>query len=205
MSKEAYRMQVVTRARSFKRSWVDMAEALVNVRSRDLYREWGFETLHGYALEELNIKRSTVDKLTGSFSAMERHAPHVLEWDGVAQELPTMDAVDYFAKAVHPKPKREGDPVPEPPAEEVVADLKTAIFEDLAGAPALRRRFNDVLRPKSEDDQRRELLGRVRSTADRLESLVTHVEQLDEDRVGEVSRCMEQLRADLDRLAAENP
>jgi hypothetical protein len=39
-----------------------------------------------------------------------------------------MDAVDYFARAVHPKAKRDGDPVPEPPGEEVVADLKTAIL-----------------------------------------------------------------------------
>lgn len=196
-------MQVVARARAFKRSWVDMAEALVRVRTEGLYQKWGFETLHGYALEELNIKRSTVDKLTTSFSAMERHAPHVLEWDGVAQELPTMEAVDYFARAVDPRPRREGDPVPDPPGDEVVAELKTAIFEDLAGAPALRRRFHEVLHPKSDDEQRRELFGRVRSTADRLESLVTHLPELDEDRVGEVARCMEELRADLDRLAGE--
>ncbi len=197
-------MQVVTRARAFKRSWVDMAEALVSVRSQRLYERWGFESLHGYALEELNIKRSTVDKLTTSFSAMERHVPHVLEWDGVAQELPTMEAVDYFAKAIDPKPKREGDPVPDPPDDEVVEELKTAIFEDLSSAPALRRRFNEVLHPKSDDEQRAQILGRVRSTADRLESLVSHLDDLDVERVDEVVRCMGELRADLDRLAGES-
>lgn len=198
-------MQVVSCARSFKRSWVDMAEVLVQVRSRDMYQTWGFETLHGYALEELNIKRSTVDKLTGSYSAMERHVPHALEWDGVGQTMPAMEAVDYFARAIDPKPKKEGDPVPDPPAEEVVEDLKQAIFEDLASAPALRRRFNDVLRPKSDDQQRKEILGRLRSTANRLESLVTHVDTLTDDRVEQVTTCMQELRADLDALTGENP
>lgn len=197
-------MQVVARARAFKRSWVDMAEILVQVRSRDLHHTWGFETLHGYALEELNIKRSTCDKLTGSYHAMERHVPHVLEWDGVGQAMPTMDAVEYFARAVDPKPSRDGD-TPPPPSEEVVQDLKQAIFEDLASAPSLRRRFNDVLRPKSDDQQRKAVLGRVRSTATRLESLVSHLDELSGDRVEEVVRCMEELRHDLDALTTESP
>ena len=195
-------MQVVSRARVFKRSWVDMAEALVAVRNRRLYEGWGFETLHGYALEELNIKRSTCEKLTGSYYAMERHVPHVLQWDGVAQEMPPMESVDYFARAVDPKPRKEGDPVPDPPAEEVVEELKTAIFEDLASAPSLRRRFNDVLRPKDEEQRNRELISRVRSTARRLESLVTNVEDLTPERVEDVARCMEELRDDLDQLEA---
>ncbi len=197
-------MRVISCARAFKRSWVDMAEVLVTVRSGHLYQEWGFETLHGYALEELNIKRSTCDKLTGSYRAMEQHVPHVLEWDGVGQEMPTIDAVEYFARALDPKPRREGDPVPDPPSEQVVDDLKQAIFTDLASAPSLRRRFNDVLRPKSEAQQRQDILGRVRSTANRLESLVSHLDDLSGDRVDEVTRCMAELRNDLDALTSEN-
>jgi len=199
-------MQVVSCARLFKRSWVDMAEALVRVRSQDLHHAWGYETLHGYALEELNIKRSTVDKLTGSYHAMERHVPHALEWDGVAKQMPSMEAVDYFARAVDPKPRKEGEPVPDPPDEEVVDELKSAIFEDLASPASVRRKFGEVLHPKTDDQRRRELLGRVRSTANRLESLVTHVDDLPEERVHELTECLASLRADLDGfLDSENP
>lgn len=197
---ESFRMQVVARARAFKRSWVDMAETLVKVRNRGLYREWGYETLHGYALEELNIKRTTCDKLTGSYHAIERHAPHVLEWDGVAQQVPEMEAVDYFARAVDPKPKKEGEPAPEPPEPSVVEELKQALFEDHASAPSLRRRFGEVLNPRSDDDQRRMLLQRVRNSARKLEGLVTQVDGLTEDRVEKVTTCMEELRTDLDAL-----
>ena len=197
---EGFRMKVVAQARAFKRSWVDMAEALVEVRNRGLHRRWGYETLHGYALEELHIKRTTCDKLTGSYHALERHVPHVLQWDGVAQQVPEMDAVDYFARAVEPRPKREGEEAPEPPAAEVVEELKQAIFEDQVSPPSLRRRFNPVLNAKDEQDERRALLSKVRSSARRLETLVTDVDGLAETRVEEVTRCLEELRQDLDVL-----
>lgn len=193
-------MNVVSQARAFKRSWVDMAEALVQVRSRRLHEKWGYETLHGYALEELNIKRTTCDKLTGSYQAIERYAPHVLDWDGVAKQVPEMEAVDYFARAVDPRPKRDGEPPPEPPEPAVVDELKQALFEDQASAPSLRRRFGEVLNPRSDDEHRRMLLQRVRSSARRLEGLVTQVDGLTEDRVEQVTSCMEELRADLDAL-----
>lgn len=198
---EAYRMEVVTRARAFKRSWVDMAEALVEVRKQGWYKRWGYESLHGYALEELNVKRGTVDKLTGSYTALEQHVPHVLSWDGVAQSMPDMDAVEYFARAVDPAPAREGEPAPEPPALEVLEQLKQAIFEDQVSPPSLRRRFNPLLHPKPEADPRLELVARIRAGAQRLEAMLADVEGLSEETVEHVTRALEELRRDLDALA----
>lgn len=200
---EGFRMQVVSRARVFKRSWVDMAEALATVRGRRLYERWGYETLHGYALEELNIKRSTADKLTGSYHALERHVPHVLQWDGVAQQVPEMEAVDYFAKAVEPRPAREGEEPPDPPSADVVEELKQAIFEDQVSTPSLRRRFNPMLHPKDESDVRRDLLNKVRASARRLEAMLTEVDGLEEDRVEQVTAALEELRRDIDALEGE--
>ena len=200
---ESFRMQVVSQARAFKRSWVDMAEALNGVRQRGMFRKWGYETIQGYALEELNIKPSTTDKLTFSYTAMEKHVPQVLSWDGVAQQMPEMEAVDYFARAVDPRPKKQGDPVPEPPEEDVVDQLKAAIFEEQVSTPSLRRRFNPVLNPKDETDVRLEQLQKVRAGARRLEALVTSVEDLSEKRVEEVTQCLEALRHEIDLLVDE--
>lgn len=197
---EAFRMQVVSRARVFKRSWVDMAEALSTVRSRRLFERWGYQSLPDYALEELNIKRATCDKLTVSYHALSEHAPHVLSWDGVAQEMPEMDAVEYFARAVDPRPRRGSEEAPPPPSDEVVDQLKQAIFEDRASPPSLRRRFNPVLNPKDEGDERRDLLSKVRANARRLEELVTALDGLSEERVEEVTSCLEELRKELDQL-----
>lgn len=196
---EAFRMQVIAQARAFKRSWVDMAEALVEVRNRNYFRRWGYETLHGYALEELNIKRSTVDKLTGSYHALEQHAPHVLQWDGVAQSMPEMEAVEYFAKAVEPRPTADGEP-PERPPREVIDELKQAIFEDQLNPSSLRRRFNPILHPKPESDAKKELLARVRTQARRLEELLEGIDGLSEERIAQVTNALAELRAELDAL-----
>lgn len=196
-------MEVVTKARAFKRSWVDMAEALVEVRSRGYYQRWGYETLHGYALEELNIKRSTVDKLTGSYAALEQHVPHVLQWDGVAQSMPEMEAVEYFAKAVDPPAPKNGM-APSPPPREVLDELKQAIFEDQVNPSSLRRRFNPMLNPRPEVDPRKDLLARVRQSARRLEEMLTDVEGLSEQRVEQVTSALEELRRDIDALESDD-
>ncbi|MGF1467157.1 MAG: hypothetical protein ACFCGT_13605 [Sandaracinaceae bacterium] len=191
---EAFRREMVALARTFKRSWVDMAEALSRVRADGLHRRWGYDSLHGYALEELNIKGSTCDKLTASFAAMERHVPHVLTWDGVAQRMPEVDAVDYFARAVDPPPERGALD------EDVVEELKQAIFDEGISAPSARRRFNPVLQKRSQEDEHRALLAKVRASARRLETLLPEVDGLPDGRVEEVQRTLEDLQRDLDEL-----
>ena len=78
--------------------------------------------------------------------------------------------------------------------------VKQAIFEDQVSTPSLRRRFNPVLNPKDEGQQRIDLLNRVRANSRRLEALVSEVEELTEERVEQVTQCMEELRTDIDLL-----
>ena len=192
--RQAFRMQCVARARVFKRSWVEMAEALVQVRNDELHRDWGYESVFAYAAEELNIKKATAEKLTASYYALEQHAPHVLQWDGVAQPLPEYEIVDYFAKAVDPPEGREA------PASDVVDELKRAIFDEHASAAALKRRFNPILHPKDEDQERAAVLSRAKSAARTLEGLVGSIDGLSEERVEQVTSTLEELRRDLDSL-----
>ena len=49
------RVHVVRRAGEFKRSWVMMAEALVEVRNRESYLEWGYEDFYTYCSLELQL------------------------------------------------------------------------------------------------------------------------------------------------------
>jgi hypothetical protein len=57
-----------------------------------------------------------------------------------------------------------------------------------------------VLNPKDEGQQRIDLLNRVRANSRRLEALVSEVEELTEERVEQVTQCMEELRTDIDLL-----
>src|SRR5687767_8775032 len=82
------RLELVHRAQRFKRSWLELAEALQALSRSRAYEAWGYADLREYCSKELLIRSATVDKLLLSFSTLERHAPEVLERDGVARNIP---------------------------------------------------------------------------------------------------------------------
>lgn len=204
---DGLRLELVKRARSFKRSWVDMAEALVRVRSQGAHREWGYEDFHAYCAVELQLKRATVDKLTGSFSTLEEHAPNVLDRDGVAKPIPEMDCVDYFARAlVDPStlpPKQRGVRAAPPPPE-VVDEMKKAVFDEQLPVAQLRKRFDPILKPKTEEDAR---LDQVHRTSAAVRKLVAQLEAsdfIDEDRRKSILADLDALSGELDVIAANS-
>ncbi|RLB51358.1 MAG: hypothetical protein DRJ42_17000 [Deltaproteobacteria bacterium] len=195
---DGQRLELVQRARRFKRSWVEMAEALSWVRDTRSYERWGYADLHAYCQEELQIRGSTVDKLTGGFATLQQHAPQVLNRDGVAQSIPTVDAVDYFAQALSPSPNAK-HPVPEP-TEDVIQDLKSAVFDDNKPIAVLRREFNPVLRPKPDGADELERMEKASAAAQRLSSLVGKIDDLSPEVVAKVERTLAKLVAELDEL-----
>ncbi|HJK93321.1 MAG TPA: hypothetical protein RMH85_23035 [Polyangiaceae bacterium LLY-WYZ-15_(1-7)] len=198
------RLELVRRARNFKRSWVEMAEGLAKVRSRELHLEWGYEDFYSYCQMELLLTKSTVDKLTGSYQVVRAHAPQVLQRDGVAQPIPSIDAVDYFAKALREgEPANDGEEAEEGPGEEAVEELKQAVFDDGKSVAVLRRTFNPLFFPKPEGAEKVETLEKTRSAARRLEGLLGRVEGLDEARVKELMRQLAELRKELDEVLPE--
>lgn len=205
-SNEGLRHELQKRARNFKRSWVDMAEALVRVRNQGAHREWGYEDFHAYCAVELQLKKPTVDKLTASFHTLEQHAPRVLDRDGLEKALPEMDSVDYFARAlVDPAslpPKQRGTRAAPPPVE-VVDEIKRAVFEENLPVAALRKRFDPILKPKTEDDARLDQVHRTSAAVRKLVSqLEASAEFLDDDRRKSLLADLEALTTELDVIAA---
>ncbi len=203
---DGLRLRAVERARSFKRTWVEMAEVLVKVRARHAYLDWGYQEFYAYCEGELRIKRATVEKLTGSYVALERHAPNVLQRDGVAQSIPTIDAVDYFARALRGEPgsgpandAREGD---EELPREVIDELRQAVFEEGAPVASLRRRFDPVIRPTSEEERKIDNARKASAAAKRLSEQVTEIEGIDADVVAAAESALEALRRELDGVVA---
>jgi hypothetical protein len=190
------RVHVVRRARDFKRSWVMMAEALVEVRNRESYLEWGYDNFYSYCSLELQIKQATADKLTGSYVALKRHAPSVLRRDGINERIPTCDAVDYFARALRKAP---GDDGPEARAvdEGVVDELRQAVFEDGAPVSELRKRFNPVLHPKPEGAEQIDAIRRAMTATRRLERMIDEIDGLRRPTVRAALDSLEGLREEL--------
>jgi hypothetical protein len=195
------RLDLVQRAQRFKRSWVELGEALTRLRDSRGFQAWGYGDLHEYCSKELSIKPATVDKLVLSFATVERHAPEVLSRDGVARNIPSLEAVDYFSRALgseeHPGPFRRLDA-----PDDVVEQLRSAVFDEGQGVRELRERFNPVLHDKPERDERDELLHKARALTDKLAQLLPALSGLTEARVGRVIAALEALARDLDALQA---
>lgn len=202
---EPRRLDALRSTQRFKRSWLELAELLVGLRRDKGYEAWGFDDFHQYCADELHLRRSTVDKLTISFSTLKRLAPQVLQWDGVEREVPSYQAVDYFGKAVEaanksPAPSaRAQSPAPAP--REVIKELRQAVFDEGQSVAELRRRFDPILRPKPKGAEELDLIQKALSTIRRLAELLPEIEGLTEKRVSGAEKTLGGLREELEALA----
>lgn len=159
----------IDRARRFKRSWIELASALVRVREADSFRRWGYDSFDDYCTKELHLKRSTADKLCASFGFLRANAPKLaraadrgdedVEYD---RPIPTWQAVSYVAKA---EERGAAD-------DDTLAEMKRAVFDEGAPVPALSRKFREVAFPMDDEEKRTRLRGQIVSTARRLADLV---------------------------------
>jgi hypothetical protein len=193
------RLDLVQRAQRFKRSWVDLAEALSRLRQNRAYEQWGYADLQEYCSSELAIRGATVDKLLLSFSTVQRHAPEVLKRDGVARDIPSIDAVDFFSRALgseeKPGPVRRLDA-----ADETIEQLRSAVFDEGSNVRELRERFQPVLRPQAAGEtlDAHEPARKARVTAAKLCEMLPDLPGLTEARIGRTLAALEALLRDLD-------
>jgi hypothetical protein len=201
------RIEIVRRAERFKRSWIELAEGLWKLRKQRKYEEWGYSELHEYCLKELHIKAATIDKLMISYGTVREHAPDVLRRDGVARDIPSLEAVDYFARVAPPQDSEDGEitttrrRLDAPPT--VLDELRAAVFEQGQSVGELKKRFDPLLRPKPAEQDEADLHKKLKSMAERLVEGVQGCPGLTEARVGRVVAMMEALVSDLDELIEE--
>jgi hypothetical protein len=199
------RVDIVRRAQRFKRSWVELAEGLTALRKNRRFEKWGYSELSEYCQKELHIKQATVDKLVLSYGALREHAPELLRRDGVSREIPSLDAVDYFSRAVGSGDDEEATSTRRriDAPREVLDELRSAVFEEGRTLGELRKRFDPIFRPKSAEEEAGEQLRKLKQLADRLAESVQHVEGLSEKRVARTLAAIEALQRDLDELLAQ--
>jgi vacuolar-type H+-ATPase subunit I/STV1 len=211
------RIEAVRRAQGFRRSWVDLAEILCQVRARNLHEKWGYSDFYEYAQDELTLKRGTVDKLTVSYNTLERHAPQVLQRDGVATKIPDYDALEYYHRtvgeleAVSPadeeaanddpeRPVRRGR-VPQLPTPELRQEFEEAVFNEGQPLGELRRRFDQHFYPRPKGAEELDRIRKASATARKLAELLTEIEGLSEGLVRKLEAEIGKLRTELDELA----
>ncbi|MBK8013847.1 MAG: hypothetical protein IPK13_21165 [Deltaproteobacteria bacterium] len=99
------RYTVLASAIDFKRSWIEFAEHLTEVRRTSAFKSWGYRTFEAYAQHELHLRRETAQKLVRSYDFLSAHEADSLrsarEVEPTAQGhvLPDYQALAVLAEA----------------------------------------------------------------------------------------------------------
>jgi hypothetical protein len=158
------RADTLAKARAFKRTWLELAEALTRVQHASSWQRWGFDDFESYCRKELHLRASTVAKLLGSYRFLETSAPRVLERarTGTESPVPSLAAVEFVAKAVE---RGAAD-------EETMETIQRVAFDEGAEAALLSRRFKDAAFPEDADERAERLRAQLVAAARRLASLI---------------------------------
>ena len=165
------RYGVLSAALEFKSSWVRLGEELIQVRTSQLFSEWGYKNFNDYCKDELRITSETAAKLCRSFLYLSENQPALTSppaQDAPPQLVPDYRSVDLLARM------KDNDQVPEP----IYRDLSQATFDQDLGVNELRKRLREeapqafASRAKpAQADPRRQLRTALSHSAKLIESL----------------------------------
>lgn len=165
VSNDPLRADTLQKARAFKRTWLELAEALTKVQGGRSWETWGFTDFDAYCRKELHLRGSTVAKLLGSYRFLETSAPRVIERareDHFESPIPSMPAVEFVQKA---RDRGAAD-------EETLQTIQRVAFDEGVDAPMLARKFKDVAFPETDRDRREKTRAAIAQTARKLSSLI---------------------------------
>ncbi len=158
------RVKVLAVARAFKRSWIELAEALTGVYERNSWQRWGFDSFESYCSKELHLKKGTTSKLLGSYHFLETSAPRVIERSRREPNapIPSLAAVDFVARAAE---RGAAD-------DETMREIATKAFDEGFEAPRLARNYKKVAFPVDAAERDSQLRTQLTNAARRLATLI---------------------------------
>jgi hypothetical protein len=156
------RAELLHRARRFKASWLELAEALTDARRHGHWKRWGFGSFEEYAKTELHLRPETVDKLTGSFQFLKAKAPDVLRRDGLNAPIPSYQSIDFLRRA-------EAEEQTKP---DVMDALRRRVIDEGAPAAAVSREFKASVFPIDEATRKERDAAALRNVAKRLQEIL---------------------------------
>lgn len=159
------RAETLQKARAFKRTWIELAEALSRAHDKRLWEKWGFSDFDAYCRKELHLRSATVAKLLGSYRFLETAAPRVIErarTDRPEAPIPSLPVVEFVQRATETGAADA----------ETLRSIHRVAFEEGAEAPVLSRQFGKLAFPQTDRDRRDKLCGSIAQAARRLASLI---------------------------------
>jgi hypothetical protein len=165
VANDPLRADTLQKARAFKRTWLELADALTKVQTHKSWEGWGFPDFDAYCRKELHLRGSTVAKLLGSFRFLETSAPRVIERareENFEIPIPSLPAVEFVQKASE---RGSADA-------ETMETIKRVAFEEGVDAPMLAKKFKDIAFPETEQSKREKQRTAIAQTARKLSALM---------------------------------
>ncbi len=140
----SFRQHVLSSAKQFKMSWVDLGRSLYTVWKDKLFKEWGFQKFDTYLTKEIGIRKQTGLKLLRSYFFLEKEEPQYLKEEfaqaSEAKQLPSYESIDILRRAKEKKGLDTQD----------YSKLKKNIFEKGRDAVEVRKDLTALMKQREE-------------------------------------------------------
>ena len=185
------RVEVVRRTRRFKSSWLQLGEALSEVKRGKTWEKWGYDTFETYAKVELKLRMDTVEKLTGSFMFLHKRAPEVLKRDPLESHLPSYQAIDFLRRA------EERNDEEHTVSAETMGEVRTKILDEGVPMATVARLYKDSLFPVSAEGKKTKDRKGLKATAIKLRDLLAVTEAVPRRLASTLGAAVDELLSEL--------
>lgn len=189
------RVELLRRTRRFKASWLELAEALAEVKRGKAWERWGYDSFEAYTKGELKLQASTVEKLTGSYMFLHKRAPEVLKRDPLDAPLPSYQAIDFLRRA-----EERAEENPQAVSDETMTDIRKRILEDATPVATVAKLYKDTLFPVTAGQKQEADRKAIKSTATKLRDLLADTSVVSKRLASTVGEALDEL---LNELGAE--
>ncbi len=195
----SFRYQILSSARDFKSSWIDLGQRLFTVYKDKLYKDWGYLTFEAYCSKEIGIKQTTAVKMLKSYSFLEREEPSFLKEENLEERkparIPSFESVNALRLA------KESERLSETKYEELREDVFEGEKEDGEIQKKIRYVLKAAPRPAGAPDKADEDKAAV------LKKLLAQLEQA-KSKMNELevpAKVLRQMEALIESLEAYRP
>ncbi len=176
------RYRVLSVARQFKSSWVELGEQLSQVRNKGEFNDWGYTSFEDYCRDEVRIKKDTALKLTGAYSFLKKAEPEILVRNEQMLPVPDYRSIDLLRQAQEEQQL----------SEEQYQQLREAVIEKERSHPTVAKQFRE-LTGQNVAPSEEQLLRQSLSTIRRLEGLLQQLPNLPEGILAACNSIMDEL------------
>jgi hypothetical protein len=185
------RVELLRRTRRFKASWLELGEALAEVKRGKTWERWGYDSLEAYCKNELKLRSDTVEKLTGSYMFLHKRAPEVLRRDPLDSPLPSYQAVDFLRRAE--ERAAEDSAV----SNETMVDIRKKVLDDGVPVATVARLYKDTLFPVPESERKEKDLRAMTQAATKLREMLDVTSAVPKGLAKSVAASLDELIAQL--------